>query len=363
MSFKWAESFDLGMLSEEEKEELRSDFTYKKTMNDLMREGRAAAKGSTCYYCGKESSSFCNSHSIPAFCLRNIAASGQVLTPNAMIDFPLMDIEKGVNKAGTFQIICRDCDSHIFSDYENPANYTNPPTSTMIAQIALKNALRAISKRKFETELFNVGYAKSGRGKEIVDLKNSVNALDLAEYVADFNRAKKAIEKNHSSDYQLFFYEQLNYVVPIAFQCELALVFDFEGNIINYIYNTSPDYKVKSIHLCVFPLESHTAIIMFADSENKRYRKFIKQFNRLTHDDKLAALTFIMFAYSEDIFFAKQIQQIVTDNPALCEASRSSQDVLSSYLGVDPYEVIRENYDLSKRHSIPNLLSEEYKLR
>lgn len=363
MDYKWAESFDLGMLSEEEKDELRSNFAYKKAINDLMREGRAAAKDTTCYYCGKACSSFCNSHSIPAFCLRNIATNGQVLTPNTAIDFPLLDTEKGVNKAGTFQIICRDCDSRIFSDYENPTNYTAPPTSTMMAQIALKNALRAISKRKFETELFNAGYAKFGRGKDIVDLKNSVNALDLAEYMDDFNRAKHAIEKNRSSDYQLYFFEELNYVVPIAFQCELALVFDFEGNIINHIYNSSQEYKVKSLHLCVFPLESHTAIIMFVDSENKRYRKFIKQFNKLSPDDKLAALTFIMFAYSEDIFFSKNIQQTITSNPALCEASRASQDVMGSYLGVDPYEVIRENYDLSKRHSIPNLLSEAYKLR
>lgn len=49
-----------------------------------------------------------------------------------------MDTENGVNKAGTFHLICNDCDSKIFSDYENPDNYSNQPTQKMIAQMALK---------------------------------------------------------------------------------------------------------------------------------------------------------------------------------------------------------------------------------
>lgn len=363
MVFRHAEPLDLGGLPDEEKEVLRTDFSYKRTINDLVSEGRAAAKGTSCYYCGKSTSSFCNSHSIPAFCLRNIATNGQVLTPNVMIDFPLLDTEKGVNKAGTFQIICRECDSSIFSDYENPENYTTLPTPTMIAQIALKNALRAIAKRKLEIEFFNAGYKKFRKNKEFFDLKNGVNELDLAEYTSDFNRAKKAIEKKRTDDYRLCFFEILNYVAPIAFQGEIALVFDFDGNIINNVYNPTPEYKVKNIHLCVFPLETHTAIIMFVDSENNRYRKFVKQFNKFTLDDKLAALTFIMFTYSEDVFFSKGIQEIVANDPALCAASRSSQDVYSSHYDVDPYEVIKPNYDLEKRRSIPNLLSEKYKLR
>ena len=71
-----------------------------------------------------------------------------------------MDTENGVNKAGTFHLICNDCDSKIFSDYENPDNYSNQPTPKMIAQMALKNSLKSISKRLFEIELFNISAKK-----------------------------------------------------------------------------------------------------------------------------------------------------------------------------------------------------------
>ena len=358
----WAKPFDLGNFSKEEKQMLRTDLTYKKEMSELIRKGRAAAKGSTCYYCGKQTTSFCNSHSIPAFCLRNIATKGEVLTPNALIDFPLMDTEKGVNNAGTFQLICRECDSKIFADYENPDNYSAPPTPAMIAQIALKNALKAISKRKFEIEFFNASYEKIGRHQEFFQAKNQINDMDLAEYINDFRKAKKAIEKDRSSEYYVCFFERLNYVVPLAFQCELALVFDFEGNIINDIYNESPDYEIKNIHICVFPLKAETAIIMFIDEGDKRYRKFIKQFRKLTLVDQLAALTFIMFAYSEDIYFSKSIENDVKRSQALCMTSRSSQDIFSLSPKIDGLNLIKDNYDLNKRHSIPNLLLEKYKL-
>ena len=106
--------FNLGAFSDEEKELLRTDFTYKKQMSRLLKEARQAAKRDTCYFCGKSVTSFCNSHSVPRFCLENIATNGDVLTLNTVVDNPLMDTENGVNKAGTFHLICNDCDSKIF---------------------------------------------------------------------------------------------------------------------------------------------------------------------------------------------------------------------------------------------------------
>ena len=45
--------------------------------------------------------------------------------------------DTGVNKAGTFHIICRDCDSRTFQLYEDPNAYNSKPTDQMLAQIAL----------------------------------------------------------------------------------------------------------------------------------------------------------------------------------------------------------------------------------
>lgn len=73
---------------------------------------------------------------------------------------------------------------------------------------------------------------------------------------------------------------------------------DFNGNIINNIYNPSPEYRIQNIHISILPLKTETVIVMFIEDGDKRYRPFYKQFNKLTLEDKLAALTLIMFMYS-----------------------------------------------------------------
>ena len=76
--------------------------------------------------------------------------------------------------------------------------------------------------------------------------KNTANKMDLKEYEDSYKKAKKALEKDSSTDYYVFYYEKLNYVVPIAFQCSLAVAVDFNGNIINNIYNSSLEYKIQT---------------------------------------------------------------------------------------------------------------------
>lgn len=353
---------DLGAFSDKEKKLLRTDFSYKKTMSNLFKEARRNAKRDTCYFCGKSVTSFCNSHSIPRFCLKNIATNGDVLTLNTIVDNPLIDIKNGVNEAGTFHLICSDCDNKIFSEYENPENYINQPTPKMIAQIALKNSLKSISKRLFEIELYNIVAQKTEDARMLSIEKNAVNEIDLKEYEESYKKAKKALIKNSSTDYYICYYEKLNYVVPIAFQTSLALTVDFNGNIINNIYNRSPEYGIQNIHINILPLKSETVIVMFIENGDKRYRKFYRQFSKLTLEDKLAALTLIMFMYSEDMYFSKSIENEVRESEILCEAGKTGQDIVSLTPFYDPLEILRESYSLDKRHNIPNLLSEKYKL-
>ena len=194
------------------------------------------------------------------------------------------------------------------------------------------------------------------------DAKNTANEMDLKEYEDSYRKAKKALEKNSSTDYYMCYYEKLNYVVPIAFQCSLALAVDFNGNIINNIYNPSPEYRIQNIHISILPLKSETIIVMFIEDGDKRYRQFYKQFNKLTLEDKLATLTLIMFMYSEDMYFSKSIENEVRESKALCEAGKTGQDIVSLTPFFDPMEILRESHSLDKRHDIPNLLSEKYKL-
>lgn len=229
----------------------------------------------------------------------------------------------------------------------------------MIAQMALKNSLKSISKRLLETEIYNICAKESDDIRMFSNAKNTANEMDLKEYIDSY---KKALEKNSSTDYYVCYYEKLNYVVPIAFQCSLALVVDFNGNIINNIYNSSPEYRIQNIHISILPLKSETVIVMFIEDGDKRYRQFYKQFNKLTLEDKLATLTLIMFMYSEDIYFSKSIEKDVHDSKALCDAGKTGQDIVAFTPFFDPLEILKETHSLDKRHDIPNLLSEKYKM-
>lgn len=320
--------FNLGAFSDEGKELLRTDFTYKKQMSRILKEARQAAKRDTCYFCGKNVTSFCNSHSVPRFCLENIDTKGKVLTLNTIVDNPLLDTEKGVNNAGTFHLICDKCDHEIFQEYENPDNYLNQPTPKMIAQMALKNNLKLIDKRLLEIGIFNINAQKTDEARMFSSVKNTINEMDLKEYEYSYKKAKKALEKDSTTDYYVCYYKKLNYVVPIAFQSSLALTVDFNGSIINNIYNSSPNYRIQHIHINILPLKTETAIVMFIEDGDTRYRQFYKKFNKLKLEDQLATLTLIMFLYSEDMYFSKSIEKEVCESKALCEAGKAGQDIV-----------------------------------
>jgi hypothetical protein len=173
------------------KEQLSEDFLLKskyeqiqirKRMAKIVNESRSDAKLEYCYCCGKSAGSFCNSHSVPAFSLRNIAVNGMLYHSNSFVELSYMDLEKGINSSGTFKLICRDCDSTLFSAYENPENYGKILAPRLIAQIAMKNYLKNISKRHIEVclynKLLNIGLTESAH-----DAKQVVHELDLKEYI------------------------------------------------------------------------------------------------------------------------------------------------------------------------------------
>lgn len=317
-----------------------------------------------CLYCGKEVNSFCNSHSVPAFTLRNIAINGEVYYSNTLVDFPLLDTKKGVNKAGTFQVICRECDSKIFSAYEEPSNYNNTPTPQMLAQIAMKNYLKLISKRMIEHSLYEMIGEINPLTEGFIEHMHSVQKLDLDEVQKGFEKAKRLSKKNWDREYYLFYYEKLDYVVPIAFQVPITLISDLDGGIVNNIYNMSTQYCTQDLHICVFPLEDSSIVMMFVDSNHKKYRNFYKKFNELPLQEKLGIINYIIFLYSEDIFLSKEISEEVLKDKNLLDVSK--QTVLARTINPDPEVIIEEAkrvHDLSKWSSIPNLLSEKYKIR
>lgn len=239
----------------------------------------------------------------------------------------------------------------------------------MLGEIALKNYLKIISKRLIEIELYKHGYSITNNPYNIqmLDEKIKISQIDLKEYQKNYEKAKKISIKNWENEYYIIFFKKLDYVVPIAFQSNIALICDIEGNIINDIYNEDEKYKIQDIQLCIFPLQDCSIILLFMDSKNKRYRKFNKQFNEISDEEKLEILNYIIFMYSEDIFLSKNVEKILLSSKELEELSKTTTDMIgfqdifgepNNYI-----EAVKEQFNINNRKTIPNFLSQDLAIK
>lgn len=349
-----------------------------KKMSKAMRDVRSEIKTGQCLYCKKTVGSFCNSHNVPRFCLENIGIDGEVAGINSILNLPKMGVSagkktQGINEAGTFSLICRACDSSIFQDYENPNNYESGkvPTQRMLAQIAMKNYLKFIYKRKMEIAMMQHALEKvSEYGSEYdlgIDIlskefaaRKATSEIDLESYFQCFERAKKNIEKENKRGYFLFYYKLLDYVTPVAIQTPITVAIDLNGNVINDIFNMDPNYQPSDLHLCVFPLKDTTAVIIFFEEGEKKYSKFRKQFKKLDDESKLGVINYLIFLYTEDYFLAKELSDKI-DISLFNEVANQTPNVWGTTPIVET-SVLSNSFDLSNWNRIPNVLEKQYKL-
>lgn len=151
----------------------------RKKISNMLSEARRSAKPQRCILCGRSQSSFCNSHSVPQMFLKEIADNGMLLHVSAVMghefEFEFVDLEGGINKSGTFNYICRDCDGTFFQEYENPDNIIAKPADKVLAEIAVKNMLLQLYKREVETQLLQIQQRKFDaffNPQDGIDIKN-----------------------------------------------------------------------------------------------------------------------------------------------------------------------------------------------
>ncbi len=287
-----------------------------KTINHVKRESRNAVKPSQCILCSKEKTSFCNSHSIPRFCLKSISVDGKVLTLNSLIEMGFLSEESGVNSTGTFKLVCRECDNSFFKDYENPDYYRlNEPNQSILGQIATKNYLMEISKIREQIEVFSRMKSCCGLEDQIEHQIN-VRELDLSESEKNLRKAIH-VGSGSARGYDLFLFERIDHVVPFAFQGMVNLISDFDGGMINNVFNYSSNYKIEPVHLCVFPCSGFSVVLGFHDSRVKRFNRFKAKLGSLELSERLLAVEKVIFAYSEEPYLSKSLPENVVQDEGL----------------------------------------------
>lgn len=328
----------------------------RKAFTEFYRTVQKDSKPKKCILCGTEKSSFCNSHSVPKMVLKNIAENGKVLQSNALVKLAIFDDEKGVKNSGVFHYICNECDSRYFQRYENPDNYNEIPTRYILAEIAMKNTLLQLSKRRFEHQLYKTISSTSNRlfnAGTIFDIQS----LDERDYLEELTYHKSVAEGLNQEKYNLIYFTNLPYKVPIAAQTGIALREDLRGYQVNNIYEMSEKYTVETLHLCVFPLKNNTVIMLFCRKHDRKYNRFIKQFSTISAKEKLRYVNWLIYKYSENYYFSPKTDRELLEDNILKELSKEVDG--RSNLGF----VVSEDYLKRKKikpDDIPNALDSKY---
>lgn len=340
--------------------------SYRKSMSELNKAARKEAKPGFCYICGKEMPQYCKSHTIPRYCLREIAVEGRLFTTAAIMEGNLLDREIGIGEAATFKQVCRKCDSEFFKLYETPETLLKEPSSQIMGQIATKNLLREIAKARQELGLKK---ALGPHSSVEFDTMIKVRAMDLEEDKKAFATAIRIGRSSSSLDsYHLIYYSVLPYTAPFAFQQMISPIADFEGGMINNSFNQSGRYRIEPIHLCILPSKGNTVVMVFRSEKAKRYRTFEKQFRALDENDKLQSFVKLIFTYSEDVLISKLIPNSVLRDEQLSRLAHMNQkyfgagDSLKTYVRT-ALETALNEFAINHLPEPPSLLSESLSIK
>lgn len=355
--------FDGKWIDELEKEDI---IQIRKNISKL--EDEIKSDFMNCLICNKKVDSFCNSHSIPQFVLENISSNfwdgqsyllGQIAKPS------------GLKKTLTFYNICRECDSKAFKNYENPEKLNGVISNELMQEIAKKNLLHGIyiknqkislckkliddSIQKFKN--LEVNYNNLNTMKSLLEsivINNDemkANMMDLDEMKADFDS---------NLSYKIIFSKKLDYMTEIACQSSINLVSDLSGKIINNVYDKDPNNRMESLHVCIFPFDGITQVLLFTDTRNKKYDRFKTQLNN--HNNWKSIINYMILLYCDgwaisSDFKGKNSGETISK---LREVIATSQNLVSNTKNVD--ELIKaacKKFKLIPNKSIYNFLEHE----
>lgn len=340
---------------------MEKSFKTVQKMNELKKQFSDLSKLNYCLLCNKPIDGTCKSHVIPQFVLKNIAKDGIVMPAFAGKELlPLFIKDSGVKNAGIIKRICPVCDNKDFKKYENPKILMQKPSDEILNLIALKTTLRMLDKKLLEKPS-NDYVKQKGRFTPL----EKFHDYDKNEWWEDLNRLKKVLNGKKFVKYKLVFWSKLEYVVPIACQTAVSLYGDLEGHIVNDIFSLDKHKKTQNLHIAIFPLAECSIVMMFHYLSDLKYRAFDIQFEKLSLDEKLSLITYIVISYTEDYFISPFLANKLTKNSIEAQQIHEiSNNLHINFCLKEEYEEFKKDelQELKNRKPMPNLLGIQYAL-
>ena len=328
-----------------------------------------------CAICGKElknnSKAFHKSHTVPFFCLENIKGiynkNYGVLNGNfACLRTSFSDKEFiGTNKAGVFYSICSKCDQEKFSIYESEEALLNLSPNELVDSLALKiylNELFNSSLRNFKSTINHSELTDdqliSAFYSNVAKIEESAIDADIRDFMDDLNYAKKSFEKGYSN-YRIIYNSILEYTVPIAAQVAIPISQNVDYSKLQII-NVSNKKRLEDILVCIFPLKEKSVIIVFSRIDNKLIKKYNKQFKKLSDENKLKEIFYLLIRYKASNFFYSPILKDILENEnirGICSIEDTNMVLGDITIDIADFE------DRDWKQNLPSLLSEEYSIQ
>jgi|GEM_PF-4336157 len=287
----------------------------KKTYSDAIKYAKEKSKGTKCWLCHKECTSFCNSHSIPRFILEKIAESGDLenifTSDNSELDNWMS--KSGIRNTLTFNLICRDCDSKYFQDIEDDTKICDLFSEEQLNKLTIKILLNYWYTKLLDANL----EIPNPKTKEDINLnamfsfQKEMALYDIFECTEELNEHLDAANKKTTIKYIKIIDIIIDKEINFACNCEYIPLFDIYGNeVINDLTNSKKKgSRFGFIYIVAYPInKSKSHVAMFYRRKYSQYDKIRKQFENIeTIDDQLKTISNILLMHNDKFVLKPRI--------------------------------------------------------
>lgn len=303
---------------------------------------------------GSNPKKICNSHSIPRFILRGVGVNLNNI--NAFVHIPWESSKTGVNSAGTFSLLCTDCDGKLFKEYENPSLYNENflkecDRQQVMNEIAMKNYLFNMyfhlnEKSKYESMLSKLERDNdTGKGSIVYGIKRE--EAEIIDAKSSFARTKKYSLSTQDNIYNILYFHVFDYEFSIAFQDKVTIGFDCWGNRINDLEDW--EKRTTDFQLIVFPFDGKTFVLAFAEEPNEQLLRMAKSLQKLANQ-RLAVKALISMAISssKNFYISPNVSESIFRNNYLRELSGDIGLIKTDCFGNEPVDMPETYASLSQ---------------
>lgn len=304
----------------------------RKLASDLFHKVEEDMKPSHCLLCGKKSTSFCNSHVVPQFILKEIAENGELFYGQSLcaLDDNTIPTKSGIKNAFPFRLICKDCDQKRFSTYESPKTITDfdnfdiETQKKILCEMAIKAHLAHLNTKMSQVSMLRIVYPIENAAIKGLGIKSAYE-LDIEEH-RDYIKKLSKYEKEKTFPFVVLYNKLLDCASPIATQTLLAHVYDLNGNMIFNPTDLTKSHLFKYTYLMVFPYHGKTRILFYVEKSNmSAVKTIVADFNSLNDKEKLDFLFVSLMIYDEQFYIKPSVRQLMVRDKMLIKLYKSTE--------------------------------------